>query len=289
MNKQNICRITIEDTVVDLLVGDVIEKYGSKDKNLITHTHAYTEIFVCTSGQIVVSVENKDYSIPAGNVAIIPSHTNHVLKCVEGNSSCYSAGIMFSSMPAEKNVNLYKKLTQLCQETVPGYIYENMSLCYAVAKLSEVSQERAYLYALNIVFLLAQMAENNSEKSEKKSFFIDCKLDRLARLENIINTEYTNKLTLEYIAKEMHISDRQLMRIIKERYNMSFTQILNTRRLECATKMIMETSKTMSEIAEESGFATKEYFYRVFRRTFHVSPSEYRKDMYLQMHNKEIK
>jgi AraC-like DNA-binding protein len=52
---------------------------------------------------------------------------------------------------------------------------------------------------------------------------------------------------------------------------------LNQRRLQVACQQLASTSKTITEIAEASGFATPYYFSRVFRQHFGQSPLQYRK------------
>lgn len=63
---------------------------------------------------------------------------------------------------------------------------------------------------------------------------------------------------------------QRVLKISPRRY------ILN-RRLEQASELLRNSSKTIEEIAEITGFATRYQFTRSFTQTFHDSPAHYRK------------
>ena len=50
-------------------------------------------------------------------------------------------------------------------------------------------------------------------------------------------------------------------------------------RLAKAADMLLKTEKTISEIAQDCGFAVSNYFSRQFRNSYSLSPREYRKGL----------
>jgi AraC-like DNA-binding protein len=55
----------------------------------------------------------------------------------------------------------------------------------------------------------------------------------------------------------------------------------NARQLERARELLLRTSRVTADIAVDAGFGTARSFYRAFRRSTGVSPTEYRKGMSL--------
>ena len=53
------------------------------------------------------------------------------------------------------------------------------------------------------------------------------------------------------------------------------------RQIERAKELLRSTSRTTAEIARDSGFGTTRTFFRAFRRSVGVTPTEYRKEMSL--------
>ena len=58
--------------------------------------------------------------------------------------------------------------------------------------------------------------------------------------------------------------------------NCSINEKLVTQRLETAKRLLQETSLTLPDVAERSGFEHAEYMAYVFRRRAGISPSEHR-------------
>ena len=56
----------------------------------------------------------------------------------------------------------------------------------------------------------------------------------------------------------------------------NFNSYLRKIRLERALELIENSDKSISEIASDCGFSSPNYFKDVFRRTYGVSPREYR-------------
>ena len=58
---------------------------------------------------------------------------------------------------------------------------------------------------------------------------------------------------------------------------MTYSEYLQSIRLEQAKRMLIETDLTISEIAEQTGYHNKGYFYRIFTEKYNMTPGEYRK------------
>lgn len=65
--------------------------------------------------------------------------------------------------------------------------------------------------------------------------------------------------------------------LIKKTTGVSFTQLVVRRRLYQARLLLNITDLPISDIAHESGFSNKTYFYKVFKQTFGYLPSEEKK------------
>lgn len=85
-------------------------------------------------------------------------------------------------------------------------------------------------------------------------------------------------LCLEELAQMLHLSKRQTQRFLKEHYGKTFSRKLTEARMSAAAQMLINTSMTIGQIAEQTGFSSAEHFSTAFRRYFNVSPSGYRKE-----------
>ena len=85
-------------------------------------------------------------------------------------------------------------------------------------------------------------------------------------------------MKLEDLAKKFFISKYHLARLFKQRTNKTVIQYLNTTRVMNAQRKIMETRKSLTEISNETGFASLTHFSRIFKSETNQTPSEYRRN-----------
>jgi YesN/AraC family two-component response regulator len=98
----------------------------------------------------------------------------------------------------------------------------------------------------------------------------------------IIQTEYSEKLTLNYLASRIHINPAYLSRKFQEEVGMGFSEFLNNIRLKAAQKMLIQyPDMSISGISDKCGFNSQHYFSQMFRKVTGISPRDYRlKEIY---------
>jgi AraC-like DNA-binding protein len=105
----------------------------------------------------------------------------------------------------------------------------------------------------------------------------------LKKLLQVMETEkpYTDgDLTIQKLAETLMISPQHLSQTINERLNQSFSEFINTYRVEEAKRQLLDSKKkhySILAIAEEVGFNSKSSFNAVFKKHTNITPSEFRK------------
>ena len=54
-------------------------------------------------------------------------------------------------------------------------------------------------------------------------------------------------------------------------------EFLNRYRVHLAAELLLDTAKSITEISRECGFGSNSYFSKVFQRTMHCMPKDYRR------------
>ena len=78
-------------------------------------------------------------------------------------------------------------------------------------------------------------------------------------------------------AQALGVSASYLSRVFKKSMKCSFSACLAETKLKEAEKLLLTTSASVTEIAEQVGFSTAAYFIASFRSRYHVTPARYRK------------
>lgn len=78
-------------------------------------------------------------------------------------------------------------------------------------------------------------------------------------------------------AESLHISERHLRRIVRDKMGASPTTLNNMRRLDAARLLLVQTDLPIIEVAFRSDFASLRQFNNVFKEAFKISPRQMRK------------
>lgn len=100
--------------------------------------------------------------------------------------------------------------------------------------------------------------------------------NRLRNMIAYISLHYPEKIALAEIAKTAGISEREAARCFKKNIGQSPVEYLIQFRLNQSKKLLLETGMTITDICQQCGFSDSAYFGKVFRRSYGMTPSEYR-------------
>ena len=90
--------------------------------------------------------------------------------------------------------------------------------------------------------------------------------------------ENLKDVSLADVAKHFNFSISYCSRLIKSSTGVSFNDWKRTMRLRRAEHLLLSSNYTIAQISDSVGYANPESFIRTFKKEFHLSPSEYRKN-----------
>lgn len=96
-------------------------------------------------------------------------------------------------------------------------------------------------------------------------------------IRNYINDHIKDDITLASLAERFHFSAQYLAKRFKEEYNTTIIHYLTHLRMEKASSLLIHTDLSIQDVAIESGFEELNYFGKVFRKHYNLSPTSYRK------------
>lgn len=91
-----------------------------------------------------------------------------------------------------------------------------------------------------------------------------------------IQEHFREELTLEDVARAVHFSPYYLSRLFREELGMNFVDYVTEVRIDEAKRLLLGTSKTVSEIASLVGYQDPSYFTKVFKKVEGRTPTEFR-------------
>lgn len=88
---------------------------------------------------------------------------------------------------------------------------------------------------------------------------------------------FRDKIVLDEVAAAVNMSVGAFCKYFRRATGKTFIETVTDYRVHFATKQLLATDKSMTEIAFDSGFGDVSHFFRVFRRRLKTSPLQYRK------------
>lgn len=138
-------------------------------------------------------------------------------------------------------------------------------------------------FGLIAVLLLAFLAVANLRPPGAAGGAAPPAPEKAAALERAVRVFLTDSqlyldtsLTIERLAKRMHVPMRALSAAINQTEGTNVSQYVNGFRLAHAAQLLRGTDLSVTEIAAQSGFLTRSNFYREFQRLYAQTPAAYR-------------
>ena len=238
------------------------------------HWHTSIEIFAVMEGHLEFFMNKEEYPLKAGEQLIINSNEIHSIHAAERKKTVvlqiplkqfenyFTAQrfIRFRSQDAEadgKLASLIKKLYKVYTARDTGYEFGTMSLFYEI------------MYMLVKNYRLTEAHEKEIRHSRK--------LDTLSKITTYMREHYKEDLKLSDLAATFGYSDAYLSRMFQKYAKINYKTYLQDIRMAYAYRDLMNTDRTISQIALDNGFCSSRGFSGEFQKRYGILPSEMRK------------
>jgi YesN/AraC family two-component response regulator len=136
--------------------------------------------------------------------------------------------------------------------------YQMYAECESFDQLFEISKQ-----------LLGQAIEYSQQKVDQADAVEECI--------SYIKTHLDNDLSLQSVADYIHFHPNYLSAKIKEKVGLSYSSFVLKLKMELASRLLLDSNDKIQVIALRCGFNDSNYFNRMFRREYNISPEQYRK------------
>lgn len=159
--------------------------------------------------------------------------------------------------------------------------FRGANLSALIIKLSDEFVMTDDASSLAVEALLLEIAIEVSR--QKKRLTAENKAPRwLSDARDFIHTEYTLNPTINSIAMAANIHPVHLSRTFRRYYGCTIAEYIRRLRVESAGLALVNSNKTLAEIAASAGFSDQSHFSNIFKRLMKVTPAEYREINHLR-------
>ncbi len=247
---------------------------GEGDGRRDDHFHAQYELFVAGDEPLIIKIGETALSVRRAAVCI-PPFTPHTVRRPQGTYCfCFE---MRRVGNAEVEGAVYPTMQSLLSEVRPlqiaDTVYTDLWRLERAYHSTAVVDEQAVSALLRLIFW--QLYEGNATVAATDG--VAAVNDYCIVIDQIVNTRYTERITLSTVAEALHLSTKQTARIICKRYRATLSELLTEKRLQVAAALLRDGDRSVSDIASFLFGRSENYFYRLFRAKYGLSPLAYRK------------
>ena len=123
-----------------------------------------------------------------------------------------------------------------------------------------------------VLYCLSTICEDITKKEKNTPI-----QQELIRSIEFIHENYLDPLTIADLAKKSHMSEATYTRVFKKNLNINPSQYILNLKLEHAADLLITTKTSIASIAQTCGFYDSSHFIDKFKRKYHITPKEYRK------------
>lgn len=235
------------------------------------HCNGDYEMHSILSGHCLVNVDNHLYDISAGDTILIAPGQYHKPQNV--SSDFCRLSLSFSLSGAMQ--------PQIVHEIMPCKVIRLPACLQQVARqlIAEVSQTSPFqaemLNALGKQLLIGILRDLKiTQGTAKESTFADW---RTGVIDDYFEKRASAYGTESELAELLHLSRRQLTRVLQTNYGMNFRQKLLSARMEHAGWLLRSTQKSVTEVCDAVGYTSEAMFYKNFKTYHGMTPLLYRK------------
>jgi len=152
----------------------------------------------------------------------------------------------------------------------PERLFRTMSEITSLVHSHAVVPPRAVLLFED---LLLQIAENRSAREPLPAYCGEAIAGLAERIRHVPEAAFDFAAE----AKRCHITPAHFRRLFKRQLGLPPLQFLIHCRLEKASALLLRGHASVAEIALEAGFADQNYFARLFKRQYRITPLDYRR------------
>ncbi len=250
--------------------------------HMSAHWHSEIELIKVLEGHLEIKLNNNEYLAKPGDIVFINSETLHqaiphacTYECIVFhinflyNDTLSCRYFIESILSGENIVNEFNPLANDEFHKVAGDVFHHLN-----------SHSSGYKFRTIAAFymLLGVIADEHMYHStvSDKTFDVDKNIVKLKKVLSFMRENYNKSITLEDMAKTAGISFKYFGTFFKNMTRKTPVDYLIEYRIEKASRKLLNTDMSVTDIAYSCGFNDLSYFIKTFKRINKISPGKYR-------------
>jgi AraC-like DNA-binding protein len=273
-----------DNTELDVYANTLADHLENFHKDIHKpHTHNFFLVVLFTEGKGTHSIDFKNYPVQPGSLYFLsPGQVHHWTfeEKPQGYVFFHDKHFYEQKFP-NKNINNYPmfysnlnaSFIQVGDECIDSFRQIMIDLFEEFLSNKHLKKDRIALL-LDLFYIHTTRYIKENYNSTTVDYRID--FERIKKLEFLIEEHYRTEKSNQFYADQLNLSIRHLNRIVKNLLDQSIKEIIMDKIILEANMLLLHSTLSIKEIAEELGYEGSSYFCRLYKSKTGNSPQNYR-------------
>lgn len=256
-----------------------------------SHVHDAWELVYCSRGTVDAFQENTSFRLRPHQLIFHRPESHHHLSIGETPATVF----VFSFFCRSEYLKLLPGFimnTDSAQEALLSMILQELTNAFDLvdghlmlgefhpsnnAALGAEHLIATYLEGL-LISLLRSVSTSEPDVRKWNVSSLDTALENhvTTEIKRYISDHLADKLSIDLLSERLHYSRSYLTSQFRKSEGLSISEYIYNERIENAKRLLLSTALSISQIAEQTGYSTLQYFYKCFRDATGLSPAVFR-------------
>ena len=276
-------------TVQEIVSADLMQV---RKKSSVRHCHAEAwELCCCIRGKMVVMRDDTTVTLEEGEVLLVSPGVEHAPS--NEDAASLSLVISFTCTNSENLRPLQEVVTGVAERSIPiankiaaeleaSFIHNKsrnqLHLMHFVPNPDPLlgAEQLICCYLEQLLILLLRQVTMEQGSVVRTGYFKKAMQSYLIeQMDDYIVRNIGRRMTVEEIADHFHYSRTRLSTVYKQLKGIGINEAICQEQIRQAKLLLVNSDKTVTQISEELGFSSPQYFSRKFAQRVGVAPSFY--------------
>lgn len=259
------------------------EQYSfQQDWNYYESTIPYAMVRLIQKGKAVFIINDNEYMLEEGDIIYIPQGCS--LSCYSLSANLTFTSLRFTATFSTTNIEIWPNLFSYevkmkCEDEQIKLFFSNIIMKSNSNERGKDLMLRGYLEII-MAYLINEMKDEEIKQLKpvqlQKNYIKD---NRAQVIVDYMIEHYADDFSIEKLSNMVNVSSTTLRRLFRQHTGKSPSEFMMDIKMTVAARKLLETDERISDIGYMIGIQDPNYFTRVFKKNFGVTPYIYRNNV----------
>lgn len=173
-------------------------------------------------------------------------------------------------------------IRNMLERAAKGILFSRQTIQQIMPRLTILNQKHGFDSVLELLSILHDLSISRNMHTLSDATFNNVEISynsrRIERAIEYMNQNFQKSITLSEVAKLANMTDVSFSRFFRNRTGITFMDSLLEMRLGHASRLLIDTTQSVAEVAYNCGFNNISNFNRLFKKKKNCTPKEFREN-----------